>query len=81
MLRRRQHGDDDLHIRAGNGAGRILGASAGLHQLRHCQLRQVEYVQPVAGLDQVEGHGAAHVAESDETDIHVVLALITLMPS
>ncbi|MNE91248.1 hypothetical protein D3C80_1888370 [compost metagenome] len=72
MGRSRQHGDHQFAV-----GRRVLGRRADL-PTQFCQLGQhglvqVEQVQLVPGLDQVAGHGCAHVAQADECDTHDVL--------
>ena len=66
----RQHGDDHLDVVASYFGWRAERACAqgygGLHGLGG----KIEDAQVEAGLEQVGGHGPAHVAESDETDAH-----------
>ena len=67
MAARRQHGDDD--ISASGGIGRTGGRRCtARHDPRQRIGRQVERPHFVAGLDQVEGHTAPHVADPDEGD-------------
>ena len=67
MLAGGQHGDD------GVGVGRGVGGAAGADRaqgfrLGQSLLRQVEGADGIAVLEQVGGHAAAHIAESDEGD-------------
>src|SRR6202021_2753382 len=48
----------------GQGRGTLFGEFA------HRAGRAVPDVQAVAGLDQVVGHGGAHVAEAEQRDLH-----------
>ncbi|MNI66775.1 hypothetical protein D3C73_1223660 [compost metagenome] len=65
----RQHGDHQFAVGC-----RFLGRGADLPaqfgELGQYGLVQVEQVQLVPGLDQVAGHGGAHVAQADECDTH-----------
>ncbi|MOA53646.1 hypothetical protein D3C78_1771370 [compost metagenome] len=72
MAARGQHADHDLRaLHRGFGAGRN-GQARG-RELVACLLGKVEGRDDVAGLLQIDGHGAAHVAESDECDLHACL--------
>ena len=67
MLALRQHGHDHFGISQGLGqhAG---GFHAGrLGRLQHI-MREVESCDGVAGLDEIGGHRASHIAEADECD-------------
>ena len=70
VLRGRQHRDHDRAAR-GCFTRRAGGRRAGAHRDVHCVRVEVEHRQRVAGFQQVGGHRAAHVAESDECDFHV----------
>ena len=66
-----QHADDDfcaLH--------RVLGADGRLAACRNHAGdgggAEVKHFDVVAGFDQVDGHGAAHVAQADKSDLHGV---------
>jgi hypothetical protein len=68
-----QHGDDGFGALHGVlRAGRDLQAFG--FDLGERVLAQVEGLDAVAGLVQVDGHGAAHVAEADECDLHGVVS-------
>src|SRR5690606_35754646 len=66
-----QHGDDHFHITTGQRGNAGRSAGAGLYQVGNGGLGQIEYGQLMAGLDEVVGHGAAHVAEAEESDFHM----------
>ena len=64
-----QHGDDGLGT-----LHSVLRAGCGLatfgHHFGHGVLAQVKGLDAVARFDEVDGHGAAHVAQADECDLH-----------
>ena len=65
-----QHGDDRIYARhrirdAGEGRAAIVLS------LAQRVSRKIEGVDRVAGLHEVRGHAAAHVAEADECDFHM----------
>ncbi|MCY1299947.1 hypothetical protein D9M70_494970 [compost metagenome] len=68
MLAGGQHGDH--HLRTADGVPRIpRGRGAFGGQFVDGRLHQVVDREPVAGLEQVAGHGQAHVAKSDKGDL------------
>ncbi|MNN08366.1 hypothetical protein D3C81_1212190 [compost metagenome] len=67
-----QHGDHQLALLRGV-ARRAADLPTELGKFSQHGLVQVEQVQLMPGLDQVAGHGRAHVAQADECDTHDVL--------
>jgi len=77
MLAGGQHADDDFGaLHGGFGVGGDGHAVCG--QLVAGGLREVERAHLVACLVQVVCHGAAHVAEADECDFHVLSPVVGL---
>ena len=67
MLARRQHGDDRLGALDG-GAGARSDLDAAFGGLVREGGDEIEAADLVAGLDEIERHRPAHVAEADEGD-------------
>ncbi|MNP56035.1 hypothetical protein D3C76_1507280 [compost metagenome] len=68
MVAGRQHADH--HVGALHRiAGTARGAGALGDQAVDGALHQIEHAQQVAGLEQIGGHGRAHVTESEEGDL------------
>ncbi|MNY55084.1 hypothetical protein D3C86_1910290 [compost metagenome] len=70
LSRRRQHGDDRLDVGLGHRRGRVGTRGAGLDKGGDSLGAGVEDGDAMAGLEQVAGHWAAHVAETKKTDMH-----------
>lgn len=68
MLARRQHGDNSVGVlhRVRDIGSLAATACAGP---RERLAREIESGDGVARLDEVGGHGAAHIAEADECDV------------
>ncbi len=83
MLAGRQHRDDD--VRALHRLGRTFRLDDPARRRRRAQLGgEIEACDRVAGLDEIGGHRAAHVAETDECDgCHVPLSPVvpTVIPA
>ncbi|MCY1464630.1 hypothetical protein D9M71_826770 [compost metagenome] len=78
MLRGRQHGEDDFHVGPCQFGGRGGAAGALIDQGLHGAGGKIEDGEVEASLEQVGGHWAAHVAETDEADAHGDVLLVRL---
>ena len=65
----RQHGDQEVDLRGDVSRG-VSKSGARIRQLRGSGTAPTDY-QFMTSPGQVEGHGAAHDAEADESDAHV----------
>ena len=77
MLAGGQHGNHHL-----GALHCVLGAAGGLATFGLDSGQrigaEVKGLDAVAGLDKVDGHGGAHIAQADESDLHVCLLCLLL---
>ena len=71
-----KHGDHNL------ATGRRVGRAAGDHHAVNRNLAQIKAGDPVPGCRQIGRHRPAHIAKSDEADIHhhTLLSRMAFLP-
>ncbi|MNS83754.1 hypothetical protein D3C71_1470950 [compost metagenome] len=74
-----QHGDQYVHLRQFFRLPSLHGP--GAHQRLCCLGRTVPYLYPIASLQQVGGHRAAHTAQAGKSDLHIAFLFSGYLPS
>src|SRR5690606_16946096 len=76
LFRSGQHGDDHFDVAAGQFGDAGGGGGTGFAQAGVVAMGEVGYGELMPCLEQVPGHGPAHVTQSYKANFHVVASLL-----